>query len=139
MVDRGSRERSDSFVTTGGEVSTSDELQGISFIKFADGTYNTQTGTFVANAPPLAAPHISSFSLDTNVAGDGITNANHISTVEVLDGTIQIGTATTNALSVTVDTVALGMTASLASDTGPSSSDKITRIRLSQDPEIRTL
>ena len=53
-----------------------------------------------------AAPTVASFSPDSGKAGDGITNANHItlagtavagSTVEVFDGATQIGTATANA------------------------------------------
>ena len=53
-----------------------------------------------------ATPTVASFSPDSGKAGDGITNANHISlagtaaagsTVEVFDGATQIGTATANA------------------------------------------
>ena len=52
-----------------------------------------------------AAPTMASFSPDSNVVGDGITNANHLtltgtavagSTVEVFDGATEIGTATAN-------------------------------------------
>ena len=51
------------------------------------------------------APTVASFSPDSGKAGDGITNANHItlsgtadasSTVEVFDGATQIGTTTAN-------------------------------------------
>jgi Ca2+-binding RTX toxin-like protein len=51
------------------------------------------------------APTVASFSPDSNVAGDGITNVNHVtltgtavagSTVQVFDGATQIGTATAN-------------------------------------------
>jgi hypothetical protein len=54
---------------------------------------------------PLA-PTIVSFSPDTGVAGDGVTNVNHVTltgsaaagtTVEVFDGSAQIGTAIANA------------------------------------------
>ncbi|NEV00841.1 Ig-like domain-containing protein [Bradyrhizobium uaiense] len=57
-------------------------------------------------AASVAAPTITSFSPDSNVVGDGITNANQLtlmgtatadSTVEVFDGTAQIGTVTANA------------------------------------------
>jgi hypothetical protein len=56
-------------------------------------------------AVALNAPTVASFSPDSNVIGDGITNANHLtlagtavagSTVEVFDGTTQIGTTTAN-------------------------------------------
>ena len=80
-------------------------------------TNNTDTGfsvfggissnvTVANNAlPGPAAPTIASFSPDSNVVGDGITNANHMtltgtavagSTVEVFDGATQIGTVTAN-------------------------------------------
>ena len=59
---------------------------------------------FGAGAVP--APTLVSFSPDSNVVGDGITNVNHLtltgtavagSTVEVFDGTTEIGTATASA------------------------------------------
>ncbi|KWV46858.1 hypothetical protein AS156_20745 [Bradyrhizobium macuxiense] len=57
-------------------------------------------------ASSVAAPTITSFSPDSNVVGDGATNANQLTltgtatagtTVEVFDGTAQIGTVTANA------------------------------------------
>jgi len=56
-------------------------------------------------AAAVLAPTLASFSPDSNVVGDGITNVNHLtltgtavagSTVEVFDGTTEIGTATAN-------------------------------------------
>jgi hypothetical protein len=43
---------SGALVITRNKISTLDELQGVSFIKFSDGTYNTATGGFVT-APPV--------------------------------------------------------------------------------------
>jgi hypothetical protein len=60
----------------------------------------------VAPPPSPAAPKIVSFSPDTGVVGDGITDHNTLtltgtaaanSTVKIFDGSAQIGTATTNA------------------------------------------
>ena len=57
----------------------------------------------VDTVTPAAPRRVASFSSDSNVAGDGITNVNHVtlagtavagSTVEVFDGATQIGTAT---------------------------------------------
>jgi hypothetical protein len=57
-------------------------------------------------AASVSAPTITSFSPDSNVIGDGITNANQLtlkgaapagSTVEVFDATVQIGTVTADA------------------------------------------
>ncbi|SHJ84911.1 Tryptophan-rich Synechocystis species C-terminal domain-containing protein [Bradyrhizobium lablabi] len=57
------------------------------------------------NAPPPPAPTVASFSPDSGVVGDGITNVNQLTltgtapagdTVEVFDGTTQIGNATAN-------------------------------------------
>jgi hypothetical protein len=59
----------------------------------------------VINSPPPAAPQITSFSIDSGIVGDHITNDNTPtltgtavanSTVEVFDGTTQIGMATAN-------------------------------------------
>lgn len=67
-----------------------------------------------------ATPAITTFSPDSNISGDGITNANHItlngaaeagSTVKIFDGSTQIGTATTSAMgawSYTTSTLADG-------------------------------
>src|ERR1019366_2786559 len=53
----------------------------------------------------MPSPTVASFSPDSNVVGDGITNVNHVtltgtavagSAVEVFDGATQIGTATAN-------------------------------------------
>jgi Bacterial Ig-like domain/RTX calcium-binding nonapeptide repeat (4 copies) len=162
----------ETLVTYGNNISSLDELDGVTFIKFSDGTYNTVTASFVSNVTGQAplAPRIGSFSPDTRIVGDGITNANRVTlagtadantTVKIFDGTTQIGTAAVDAtgawsfmtglladgthkfagidvnaagqtsaasdsLSVTVDTRAPTVTARLASDTGSSSTDKIT-------------
>lgn len=56
-----------------------------------------------AAASALAAPVVGSFSPDSNIVGDGITNANHVTlsgtatantTVEVFDGATQLGSVT---------------------------------------------
>jgi Bacterial Ig-like domain len=103
---------SETLVTYENNVSSLDELQGITNIQFSDGTYNTVTGTFTAAtsanltlaALPPAAPLVSSVSPETNVAGS-LTNANHLTlsgtagantTVEVFDGKTELGTATVN-------------------------------------------
>ena len=62
---------------------------------------NSAPSTPAPSAP--AAPVIASFSPDSNIAGDGTTNANHLTlsgtttsstTVEVFDGTMLLGSAT---------------------------------------------
>jgi Bacterial Ig-like domain/RTX calcium-binding nonapeptide repeat (4 copies)/Glycosyl hydrolase family 12 len=82
-------------------ISTLDVLDGITYVKFSDGTYNVTTSIFTYNVPK-----ITSFSPDSNVIGDGITNANHVtlsgtaaagSAVQVYDGATLLGTATANA------------------------------------------
>ncbi|MEY9183913.1 Ig-like domain-containing protein [Bradyrhizobium sp. USDA 313] len=68
---------------------------------------NTLSGTASTSAPPTAtppaAPIIASFSIDSGVAGDGVTNDNALelkgaaaagSTVKIYDGSTQIGTTT---------------------------------------------
>ncbi|MGC0324859.1 hypothetical protein ABIG06_005488 [Bradyrhizobium sp. USDA 326] len=68
---------------------------------------NTLSGTASTSAPPTAtppaAPIIASFSTDSGVAGDGVTNDNALelkgaaaagSTVKIYDGSTQIGTTT---------------------------------------------
>ena len=62
---------SNALVTEGNNISTLDELQGIRFIQFSDGIYNIATAKFVPNAPT-----ITSFSTDSGVVGDHITNDN---------------------------------------------------------------
>ena len=68
------------------------------------GVSNSMNVSLEANAP--VAPVINSFSPDSNVAGDGVTNANQVvvtgtgdvgSTIRIYDGTIQLGTATVDA------------------------------------------
>ncbi len=92
---------SEIIITEGNNISTLDELQGITFIRFSDGTYDIATAKFTPNAPV-----ISSFSPDSGMVGDGITNATTLtligtavanSTVTIYDGTTQLGTATANA------------------------------------------
>lgn len=71
------------------------------------GTSGTGTsGTGSSTATPPAAPKIASFSSDTGTAGDHITSDKTVtlagtaaanSTVKVLDGTTQLGTATADA------------------------------------------
>ena len=76
----------------------------------AAGNTGAASGAVVANipspTPAPTAPKISSFSNDSGVAGDGITNDNTLTlngtaaantTVKVFDGATQIGTATANA------------------------------------------
>ena len=67
-------------------------------------TASAVLSVLIDTAPP-AAPTVASFSPDSNVVGDGITNANKItlsgtaaagSTVQLFDGATQIGTATAN-------------------------------------------
>jgi hypothetical protein len=81
--------------------------------KAADVAGNTSAASavVVGNIPPTTpatpdAPKITSYSNDSGVAGDGITNDNTLtltgtaaanSTVKVFDGAAQIGTATANA------------------------------------------
>ena len=66
----------------------------------------TTTAATVAHSGSIPTPVISSFSPDSNVIGDGITNVNHVtltgtaaagSTVQVFDGATQVGTATADA------------------------------------------
>lgn len=68
-------------------------------------TLNTPTNDSGGKAAPPSAPVISSFSNDSGVVGDGITNDSTLtltgtaaanSTVKVFDGAAQIGTATAN-------------------------------------------
>lgn len=82
-------------------ISLLDVLQGINYVKFSDGTYDVTSGTFTYNTPEIV-----SFSPDSNVVGDGVTNANQInlagtaaanSQVQVYDGTMLIGTTTADA------------------------------------------
>jgi hypothetical protein len=91
-----------------GAAGTSDDL----FVMATDGQANSNNNflsEFHVNATsgPIApaTPTIAGFSPDTNVVGDGITDVNHVTltgtaaannTVEVFDGTTQIGTATAN-------------------------------------------
>ena len=101
------------------------------------------TGSTPPTAP--AAPNIASFSNDTGVAGDGITNDNTLtlagtaaanSTVKVFDGTTQIGTATANSRGAWTYTTAalsdgnhsLKATATTASGTSAASSALAVRI-----------
>ena len=96
---------SEVLVTKGTDISTLDELQGVRFIKFSNGTYDVVTGTFAGSAGTIPAPSINTFSPDSRTVGDGITNATTLtltgtaaanSTVAVLDGTGQLGTTTAN-------------------------------------------
>lgn len=79
--------------------------------KAVDGAGNVSTASAAINlivdtvAP--ATPAITTFSPDSNISGDGTTNANHItlngaaeagSTVKIFDGSTQIGTATAGAM-----------------------------------------
>ena len=68
----------------------------------ANQSTSTSTSSSTSSTPP-AAPAIASWSPDSGVVGDGITNANHLtltgtaaanSTVTVYDGSTQLGTAT---------------------------------------------
>ena len=73
----------------------------------AAGNLSTASAALTVTVDTVApgAPTVASFSPDSGTAGDGITNANHItltgtaaagSTVEVFDGATQIGTAMAN-------------------------------------------
>ena len=85
-------------MTEGNNISTLDELQGIRFIQFSDGIYNIAAAKFVPNAPT-----ITSFSTDSGVVGDHITNDNTLtltgtaeanSTVKIYDGTTLLNSVT---------------------------------------------
>jgi hypothetical protein len=88
----------------------------------------TQTGPQVDTTTP-AAPTITSFSPDSGVVGDGITNATVLtltgtavakSTVELFDGATELGTTTTNgsgAWTYTTGTLANGSHSFTAADT----------------------
>jgi hypothetical protein len=58
---------SETLVTENNNVSTLDYLQGITYIKFSDGTYDTATSSF---SPATAAPTVASVT----ASGSGITN-----------------------------------------------------------------
>ncbi|HMM88335.1 Ig-like domain-containing protein [Bradyrhizobium sp.] len=96
---------------------------------------NTGGGTGGGSTPP-SAPTIATFSTDSGVAGDRITNDNTLtlsgtaaanSTVKVFDGSTQVGTATANASgawSLTTSTLANGghsLTATATNSGGTSS------------------
>ncbi|MDR3437640.1 Ig-like domain-containing protein [Telmatospirillum sp.] len=76
-------------------------------------TSSTPTTTTTTTSTTPAAPAISSWSPDTGVVGDGITNANHLtikgtavagSTVKVYDGSTLIGTVTADSTGAWTDT-----------------------------------
>ena len=58
---------SEILVTQNKDISTLDYLQGITYIKFSDGTYDTVTSTFAAASPTVTA---------VATSGTGITNGN---------------------------------------------------------------
>ena len=87
-----------------------DVLQGVRYIQFSDGTYDTTNSLFTAAVPGVPTvpsdPTITSFSPDSGTVGDHITNATMLtltgtaaanSTVAVFDGSTKLGTATANA------------------------------------------
>ena len=110
----------DGLTLVGTVVAKADGTWSVTTSPLSDGSHNlTATATDVAgntsaaslpldpiiNTTPPAAPKIASFSNDSGVVGDGITNDNTLtltgtavanSTVKVFDGTTQIGTATAN-------------------------------------------
>jgi len=122
---------SELLVQLNGNISSLDVLEGIGFVNFSNGTYNVANSTFTP-AVSVAAPVIASFSPDSNIVGDGITNARTLvlngtavanSTVHVLDGTTQLGTAVVNAngaWSFTTGTLADGTHSFTATDTNAS-------------------
>jgi hypothetical protein len=94
-------------------------------------TTSSTTGTTTTSSPP-AAPVIASFSTDSGVIGDHITNDNTLTltgtaiantTVKVFDGTTQVGTATANGSgqwSLTTPTLSDGNHSLTATDTDSS-------------------
>jgi hypothetical protein len=72
---------SEVLVTNNNNISTLDELQGITFIKFSDETYNTATGSFAAAAAAAVSSVVASGSGITNDSGD--LNAGHVVTLTV--------------------------------------------------------
>ena len=107
-------------------ISTLDVLNGVTYIKFSDGTYNAVTSTFT---PATTAPTVASFSPDSGTIGDGITNATTLtltgtaasnSAVTMFDGTTQLGTAMANASGMwtfTTSTLANGAHSFTVTDT----------------------
>jgi Ca2+-binding RTX toxin-like protein len=82
----------------GSHAFTAIAADGGSNLSAVSAALNVTVDTVAPNAPTVA-----SFSPDSNVVGDGVTNVNHLtltgtaeagSTVEVFDGAAQIGTAT---------------------------------------------
>jgi len=104
---------SEILITENNNVSTLDELQGITFIKFSDGTYDTATGKFVANAPAAiaaTAPVVTetlahdtgSSPTDKITSNDTLTGSADPNAVVhfTVDGTAITSTATANASGV---------------------------------------
>jgi hypothetical protein len=116
-----------SFVTgtlaDGAHAFTAKDVDVAGNVSAASAALNVTIDTAAPNAPTVV-----SFSPDSNVVGDGITNVNHLtltgtavagSTVEVFDGATEIGTATANgsgAWSFVTGTLADGAHAFTAKD-----------------------
>lgn len=104
---------SEILVTENNNISTLDELQGITFIKFSDGTYDTVTGVFAPNivaaaasAPPVVTETLAhdtgSSSTDKITSNDTLTGSADPNAVVhfTVDGTAITSTATANASGV---------------------------------------
>ena len=71
---------SESLVTENNNISTLDYLQGITYIKFSDGTYDTATSSF---SPTTMAPTVASVTASGSgiINGSGDLNAGHVVTL----------------------------------------------------------
>jgi Bacterial Ig-like domain len=77
---------SEILVTENNNISTLDELQGITYIKFSDGVYDTVTGTFVANATALATAAIPNVT-EKLISDTGASSSDGITSNDALTGT----------------------------------------------------
>ena len=94
---------SEILVTENNNISTLDELQGITFIQFSDGTYNTATGSFTAAGSVVMAPTVT----ETLAHDTGSSSTDKITSNDTLSGS-----ADPNAvLHFTVDGAAIASTA----------------------------
>ena len=83
---------SETLVTEGNNISSLDELRGITSIKFSDGTYNVATATFTSNATSTATTISSLLASGTGVTnGTGDLNAGHVITLTMkLSGVVTV-------------------------------------------------
>ena len=86
---------SETLITNGNNISTMDELQGITYIRFSDGTYDIATGTFVSAlvAPPVIVKAV--VKPNDTVTLNGTAAANSI--VTVYEGQTDLGTTSASA------------------------------------------